>query len=113
MLQVIKQTRSEKVKMYMKLPKKKLAEMLVNCNEILDGCAPRLDVVELKKLCDEYDNEYGNYPESQYEGKHLYEFALERISKSKMKQADSMTSISQKYIHCDCGKVYTVPIDTI
>ena len=37
MIQVIKQTRKEKIKMYMKVPKKKLIEMLINCNEILDG----------------------------------------------------------------------------
>ena len=34
--QVIKQTREEKIKMYMKLPKKKLAEMLEEYNRIID-----------------------------------------------------------------------------
>jgi SAM-dependent MidA family methyltransferase len=29
-------THSEKVKMFMKLPKKELVEMLINCNEIID-----------------------------------------------------------------------------
>ena len=36
MLQVIEQTREEKIKMYMKIPKKALIEMLINCNEIID-----------------------------------------------------------------------------
>lgn len=35
MLQVIEQTRDEKIAMYMKLTKRELAEMLVNCNEAL------------------------------------------------------------------------------
>lgn len=35
-LQVVQQTREEKIKMYMKLTKKQLAEMLVNCNDMLD-----------------------------------------------------------------------------
>jgi len=29
------QTRKQKIAMYMKCPKKELAEMLVNCNEVL------------------------------------------------------------------------------
>jgi hypothetical protein len=36
MLQVVQQTRAEKMKMYMKVSKKKLCEMLINCNDILD-----------------------------------------------------------------------------
>ena len=36
MIVVIKQTRKEKIKMYMGVPKKKLAEMLYNCNELID-----------------------------------------------------------------------------
>ena len=35
MLTVVHQTRKQKIKMYRKLKKKKLAEMLVNCNEII------------------------------------------------------------------------------
>ena len=41
-----------------------------------------LDLVELKKLCDEYDAEYGMYPESDYEGNSIYEFAVERAAKA-------------------------------
>lgn len=34
---VVKMTREEKIKMYMKLPKKQIAEMLATCNEILEN----------------------------------------------------------------------------
>lgn len=37
MMQVIEQTREEKMAMYMKMPKRKIAEMLVECNRILDA----------------------------------------------------------------------------
>jgi len=36
-MQIVKQTNKEKTAMYMKLPKKKLVEMLINCNDVLDG----------------------------------------------------------------------------
>ncbi len=36
MYQVVQQTREEKIKMYMKCSKKELAEMLVECNRLLD-----------------------------------------------------------------------------
>ena len=41
-----------------------------------------LDLAELKKICDEYDGEYGMYPESDYEGNAIYEFAVERAAKA-------------------------------
>ena len=41
-----------------------------------------LDLVELKKLCDEYDAEHGTYPESPCEGEAIYEFAVERAAKA-------------------------------
>ena len=37
MVQVIDQTDQEKLAMYMKMPKKKIAEMLIQCNKILDA----------------------------------------------------------------------------
>ena len=37
MMQVIEQTHDEKMKMYMKCTKKNLAEMLIECNRILDA----------------------------------------------------------------------------
>ena len=40
MIQIIKQTRKEKIKTYMRLPKKQIAEMLANCNEILEATRP-------------------------------------------------------------------------
>lgn len=36
MMQIIKQTDKEKMAMYMKMPKKKLVAMLIQCNKILD-----------------------------------------------------------------------------
>ena len=35
-MQIIKQTDEEKMAMYMKMPKKKIAEMLIQCNKVLD-----------------------------------------------------------------------------
>lgn len=37
MMQVIEQTHKQKMKMYMKCTKKKLAEMLIECNRILEA----------------------------------------------------------------------------
>jgi len=37
MVQIIEQTHKQKVKMYMKLPKRKIVEMLINCNNILNS----------------------------------------------------------------------------
>jgi hypothetical protein len=37
MYQVVQQTDKEKLKMYMKIKKKKLAKMLIQCNKILDS----------------------------------------------------------------------------
>lgn len=37
MMQVIEQTHEQKMKMYMKCTKQKLAEMLIECNRILDA----------------------------------------------------------------------------
>lgn len=36
-MRIIKQTDKEKIAMYMKVPKKKLAEMLIQCNKVLDA----------------------------------------------------------------------------
>ena len=33
---------------------------------------------KLLELCEEYDTEYGDYPESEYEGRALYNFYLEK-----------------------------------
>lgn len=42
MLRVIEQTEEEQVAMYMKLPKKKLAEMLVECNRVISQMKPKV-----------------------------------------------------------------------
>ena len=47
MIQIIKQTYEEEVAMYMKLPKKKLVEMLVTCHIIMDE-EPKWNVYEVK-----------------------------------------------------------------
>jgi hypothetical protein len=36
MMQIVEQTHEEKLAMYMKLPKKQLAEMLIYCNEFIE-----------------------------------------------------------------------------
>ena len=33
-MQIIEQTKKEKIAMYMKLPKKEIIEMLINCNDM-------------------------------------------------------------------------------
>jgi len=35
MYQTLEQTKEEKIAMYMKLPKKQIIEMLINCNDII------------------------------------------------------------------------------
>jgi hypothetical protein len=47
MLQVIQQTREEQEKMYMKLPKKDLVDLLINCQELLDVVKEHANVVFL------------------------------------------------------------------
>lgn len=49
MLQVIEQTRDERMAMYMNLRKAELAEMLINCNEALDRLINRIEVLEADK----------------------------------------------------------------
>lgn len=39
-MQIIKQTDRQKTTMYMKLPKKKLVNMLIQCNKIIDSMTP-------------------------------------------------------------------------
>lgn len=54
MLQIIEQTHEEKMKMYCDLPKEKLAEMLIECNRIIDmwhGAGP--DIGLLRNLRDD------------------------------------------------------------
>lgn len=40
MITIVKQTDKEKIKMYMSLPKIKLAEMLLECNKVIDRLTP-------------------------------------------------------------------------
>jgi ElaB/YqjD/DUF883 family membrane-anchored ribosome-binding protein len=48
MIQIIPQTHEEKVEMYMKQDKRKIAEMLANCNEMIDLLLPVAPVAEMK-----------------------------------------------------------------
>lgn len=49
MLQVIQQTDEEKFKMYNRLPKKKIIEMLIECHRLLDICfKPTVDPTKQK-----------------------------------------------------------------
>lgn len=51
MMQVVKQTDEEKMVMYMKCPKKQLAQMLIQCNKILDSRSEYyLDVNDIEKI---------------------------------------------------------------
>ena len=38
-----------------------------------------LNIEELFELCEEYDATYGDYPESIYEGKAVFEFIMEKL----------------------------------
>jgi hypothetical protein len=44
-----------------------------------------IDLVELKKLCAEYDRENGTYPESEYEGAEIYKFAEDRAAQAEVR----------------------------
>ncbi len=52
MLQIIQQTREEKINMYMSLPKKRVVEMLVNATDIIDVLA-----TSAIKISDKYSSE--------------------------------------------------------
>lgn len=41
-LQIVDQTHEEKLEMYLKLPAKQVAEMLIECNKIIDGRKPTI-----------------------------------------------------------------------
>lgn len=52
MYQVIEQTDEEKMTMYMKLSKKEIISMLIECNKFIDKFTPQ--VVEEKQYCGGY-----------------------------------------------------------
>jgi hypothetical protein len=47
MYQVIQQTREEQEKMYMKLPKKDLVDLLINCQDLLEVLKEQANAVFL------------------------------------------------------------------
>lgn len=56
MLQILEQTKEEKMAMYMKLPKKQIAEMLINCNDIITALTQAKNCVipaVIKSVCDD------------------------------------------------------------
>ena len=55
MLQIAEQTKEEKMAMYMKLPKKQIAEMLINCNDVITALTQAKNCVipaVIKSVCD-------------------------------------------------------------
>jgi len=46
MIQIVKQTHEEKLAMYMKCSKKKLAEMLIACNDIIEDIPLRIEILD-------------------------------------------------------------------
>ncbi len=49
MIQEIEQTKEEKTAMYMKLTKKELVEMLIECNDVLDDLKVCIEMTKLLK----------------------------------------------------------------
>lgn len=56
MIQIIQQTDEEKMAMYMKLPKKKIIEMLIQCNKLLEN-----KMVVINTNCVQSDEEKKSY----------------------------------------------------
>jgi hypothetical protein len=54
---------------------------------------------ELKTLCDEYDYQNGSWPESKYEGKSIYQLALNQYA--------------QKYLTCCGNTMIAIMLDEI
>jgi hypothetical protein len=52
MMQIIEQTYEEKVKMYMKLSKKELTQMLIHCNDIIDAIPMKIEILGKMKGSD-------------------------------------------------------------
>lgn len=55
MMQIVEQTDEEKMAMYMKVSKKKLCEMLIQCNKIIDARPP--EIILYGKSAWEIENE--------------------------------------------------------
>jgi len=49
-VQIVEQTYDEKMAMYMKLPKKKLIEMLIQCNLLIEQITPTVVFPDSKVL---------------------------------------------------------------
>lgn len=60
MLQIIEQTQEEKIKMYLELPKEKLIEMLINCNNIIATLRPTASVQRSKRVFEILDEMHVN-----------------------------------------------------
>lgn len=49
MYQIIEQTEEEKIAMYMKMPKKQIIKMLLNCNRLIDELTKPTKTYKYKK----------------------------------------------------------------
>ena len=49
MYQIAEMTHQEKIKMYQKLKKREIIEMLINCNNVLDSIAPIIKINSSEK----------------------------------------------------------------
>jgi hypothetical protein len=49
-----------------------------------------IDLIELKKFCNMYDEVFGKYPEFEYEGQSIYEFVEQRIEAEKQNRLNLM-----------------------
>ena len=69
MMQIVKQTHEEKMAMYMKLPKKELAKMQIECNRLLDNISQHVSIDEFpgimakslgERTMDMIENDFNN-----------------------------------------------------
>lgn len=77
-MRVIEQTREEKIKMYKKLSKKKLAEMLYECNKVIEHTAENMQSISVSVQLDEVrsliEGISESYEELLCEAINLYEY---------------------------------------
>jgi len=56
MIQIVEQNREERIVMYMKLSRRELAELIVNCNDIIDSMSKNLVYKVVEKIPVTCDN---------------------------------------------------------
>lgn len=110
MLQVIQQSKEEKVKMYMKLSKKKLVEMLIECNRIIDAMpkftytAEPSPTAAIEGIKEESKGEFtgGKWESHHYKGKDVFIIygndkngSLQSIADIKYTTVDGLLNVMQ------------------